>query len=467
MGSRTSRHLVPFHGEGTGEGELTWGQQGIWLTMARTGRTMNIGGVTPVEAGTTLGELENVLGSLVGRHQTLRTRLRLVPGGLPRQVVAASGEVPFDVVDIDPGDDADAAAEALRGHYEFTPFDHEHEWPVRMGVVRRGGTLVHLVVQYSHLAVDGFGIEVLIRDLPHLGDPAAPVAGLRPLALAAQQRSPAGLRQSAKSLRYWAGRLRGIPAERFGARLPGQRPRFRELVCRSPALHLALQVVAARTRVGTGHVLLAAYAVAMARVTGRSPSVAQVLVSNRFRAGCAECAGHLTQPSICVLDVADCRFDEVVARAWKEATTAYLHGYYDTLAHQELLDAVARERGGPVDISCFVNDRRGQESMSTPGTGAPPPTPAAVRAALPRTTVRWDRALDTYDGTFYLQVDQGPDAVDLAIWADTQRLAPQDIERCARELESAAVEAALDPTASTGVHAHTARSTADSTGSSI
>src|SRR4051794_11643506 len=60
VSSVTTRQLVPFHGEGSGEGELTWGQQGIWLTMARTGRTMNIGGAMPVEPGTSLEDLKAV-----------------------------------------------------------------------------------------------------------------------------------------------------------------------------------------------------------------------------------------------------------------------------------------------------------------------------------------------------------------------------------------------------------------------
>src|SRR3954468_22455100 len=98
--------MVPFHGEGSGEDELTWGQQDIWLTMRRTGRTMNIGGTVPVDDGTTLADLEAVLRFLVSRHQSLRPRLRLVAGGMPRQVACESGSAPFDVVDIDAADDA-------------------------------------------------------------------------------------------------------------------------------------------------------------------------------------------------------------------------------------------------------------------------------------------------------------------------------------------------------------------------
>ncbi len=442
MHAATSCLAVPFRGDGAGTGPLTWGQWEIWQTMRRTGRTLNIGGTVALTPDDTVEGLATTLGRLVGRHQALRTRVRLT-GDEPHQVVSASGTVNLEIVPSTAGD-AEAVAEALRLRYEFTPFDLATEFPVRWGVVTAGGAPSHLVVQYSHLAVDGFGIEALIRDLSQL-DAAAPVAGVRPLELAHRQALPAERRHSAKSLRHWEAALRDVPADRFGTSDDPRTPRFWELVCHSPALHLALQVVAARTGVETGHVLLAAYGVALARVTGRAPSVAQVLVSNRFRPGFADAVCHLTQPGICVIDVAG-DLDTIARRVWRTATSAYLHGYFDPADHRAMLDRLAADRGEPIDISCFVNDRRGAAAAIP----AVPPTAAQVRAALPATTLRWDRTLPTYDGTFYLQVDagEGPDggsggAVDLAIWADTHRLSPAQVEACARGIESAAVEAAL------------------------
>ncbi len=443
----TSRMVLPFRGTGAGVGELTWGQQSIWQTMRRTGRTMNIGGTVPVAPGTTLDEVAAMLRHIVSRHQTLRTRFRYVPDGLPQQVVHESGEIALDIVDVD--DDAEhasAAAEELRSHYEFTPFDLPNEWPVRMGVVRRAGTPTHLVVQYCHLVIDGFGINAVVRELAGK----VPVAGLTPLEIAARQRSPAGIRQSERSLRYWADVLRAIPAERLGTSTDPREPRFWDHIRRSPALSVAVRSIAHRTGVGTGHVLLAIYAVALARQTGRGPSVAQVLVSNRFRPGCADSASHLTQPSICAVDVADTTFDVVLNRAWKAGTTAYLHGYFDTLAHNEMLDRITRERG-PFDISCFVNDRTTQGGPLPLGT---PPDEAELRAALPSSTTWWERKLDTFDGTLYVTFDAAvPDAIDVSVCADTHRLGPRDIEALAEQLEAVAVEAAFDGAAPTRVGA--------------
>jgi hypothetical protein len=439
----TSRLAVPFTAEEAGPlpaGPLTWGQQEIWQTMRRTGRTLNIGGTVALAADptvTSVAGLADTLGKLVSRHQALRT-LYHTGGEQPQQTVVASGTVNLDVVPSSPGG-AEAAAETLRSHYEFTPFELETEFPVRWGVVTVQDVPSHLVVQYSHLAVDGFGIDAVVRDLPHL-DAAAPAPGVRALELAHRQALPAERRHSAKSLRHWEAALRDLPATRFGTSDDPRTPRFWELVCHSPALHLALQVVAARTGVETGHVLLAAYGLALSRVTGRAPSVAQVLVSNRFRPGFADAVCHLTQPGICVIDV-DGDLDTIAKRVWRVATSAYLHGYFDPAEHRAMLDRLAADRGEAIDISCFVNDRRGPAAAMP----AVPPTAGQVRAALAHTTLRWDRTLPTYDGTFYLQVDAGDAAVDLAIWADTHRLSPAQIEACARGIESAAVDAALSP----------------------
>jgi len=445
---------VGFHGEGSGIGALTWGQQEIWNTIQRTGRTLNIGGVMRLPEGRQLKEFESLLRFVITRHQALRTRLKLDATAPPQQIVESSGEICLQVLDIDADDDPDTAAERLRGSYEDKPFDYAHEWPVRMGVVRQAGELTHLVVQYCHLAVDGQGIQAIVRDLANMDDATATVQGIRPLELAQMQASPLGRHHSEKSLRYWENLLRGIPAQRSGGSTDHREPRFWELFCYSPAMHLALRAIAARTKVDTSHVLLAAYAVAVARITGRNPSVAQVIVSNRFRPRFAPAVAALSQPSLCVIDTAGAGFDEVVGRAWRASTAGNLHAYYDPRQHREMMARLARERGEDIDISCFVNDRRDQPP---PRPDDPLPTRGEILTALERTTLRWDRRQATFDGRFYLQVDSAPDtnvpgrinpreaqlpAVYLAIWADTHFLAPQDIEAVARKLESQLVQAA-------------------------
>ncbi len=453
MVAATQRIPVPFAGPGSGIGELTWAQRGVLWTIERTGRTLNIGGTTPLPPGTPLDEVIHVLRFTVSRHQSLRTRYRTRPDGGVQQVVAASGEVPLEIVDVVGDADPADVAEAVRARYEDTPFAYADEWPVRTAVVRRGGVPTHAVVMYCHLAVDGGGIEALLRDLANLdrvtGAALAPPApAVQPLELAAQQASPAGRRQSDNALRHWERQLRAIPAHLLGESADPREPRFWSFTVRSRAMRLALSALAARTRVQTGYVLLAAHAIALGRVTGSPVSVAQVLVNNRFRPGLADSVSQLTQVGLCVIEVADTTFDDVAARSYRAAMGAYKNGYYSTVEHQDLIARVGRERGEEMDIWCFVNDRRGPGAE--PGADAPP-GPAEVRAALAGSTYGWGPRQDQYDGTVYLHVDDADDAVAAEIWADTRRLAPADIERYGRALEAVLVEAACQEATPTGV----------------
>ena len=148
-----------------------------------------------------------------------------------------------------------------------------------------------------------------------------------------------------------------------------------------------------------------------ARLTGRNPSVAQLVVSNRFRPGCGDSVSQLAQLSLCVIDVADTTFDEVVRRAWNAATQAYMHGYYDPLALTDLLTRLSAERG-EIDISIIVNDRRTQNGPPPLGDA---PTPEQVAAARPLSTTWWNRKIPVLDATLNLSVDAAPDAVDVSI----------------------------------------------------
>jgi Condensation domain len=465
---------VGFDGDGAGTGELTWGQLGIWRTARRTGRTMNIVVVMPLARGSSLAEVAAALRFMVTRHPALRTRLRFADGSSgdrrPRQVVAGSGEVPLQVADIGDGDDPAAAAEEMRSRYELDWFDYENEFPVRMGVIRQSGALAAMVVGYSHVMVDGNGLGALFEDLEHrdrgTGEATAPPEGLSPLELARTQGSASGRRQSERAIQYWAAQLGRLPAWKLAGPASVREPRFAELVACSPALELGMRAVAARTGAGTGDVLLAAYSVAVARVFGRSPSVAQVVVSNRFRPGLAGLVSQVSQHGICVVDTAGASFGEVVARARKAATSASFYGYYDPAERDRVIDEADTRRGQALDISWTLNDRRDMFESGSGGVsggvlggvlggafGGGVPTAAQVRQVLPHTTLYWDRGQPTFDGTLFLQVDSEPPlasrralgnglpAAYLEVWTDTHLFALERVEAFVREMEAVVVAA--------------------------
>jgi hypothetical protein len=260
---------VAFEGDGAGVGELTWGQLGIWRRTQQSGRTMNLVVTVPLEDGTPVTELLGMLRFLVGRHPALRTRLRFVPdpdgGQRPLQVVAGAGEVPLRVLDVGDDDDPAAVVDELRSRYELEFFDYEHEFPVRMAVVTQSGSPAHLLIGYSHVLVDGAGIRAPARDLEHFDrtagaagtatapPPTAPSA----LEVAQAQATPTGRRQSTRAVRHWAAQLDRLADWPAVDTPQEQEPRHWELVGYSAAMELGTRAVAARTGVGTTHVLLA------------------------------------------------------------------------------------------------------------------------------------------------------------------------------------------------------------------
>lgn len=287
--------------------------------------------------------------------------------------------------------------------------------------------------------------------------PTAPSA----LDVAQAQSTQAGRRQSTRAVRHWAAQLDRL-TEWPGADAPHEQdPRYWELVGYSPALELGMRMVAARTGAGTTHVLLAAYAVAVGRVFGRDPGVAQIVVGNRFRPGFADTASQLSQHGICVVDVADAGFDEVVARAEKAVTSACFAGYYDPVECDALLAQAAARRGRPLDIEWHLNDRREKTGAGEGDDSVP--EPRDVARVLPLSRWYWGRKVPVFDGALFIQVDSEPmvserrrpggtpPAVHLEIWTDTRSFAIRQIEAFAREMETVVVDAALGEH---GVQAH-------------
>ena len=434
--------LVQFRGEGSGVGPLTWGQRGVWRSISRQGSSQYVSGVAPAMPGITVDYLADSLGFLMGRHQSLRTRLVFDADGDPRQQVFESGEIALEIVDVGDEDPA-TVADGVRDRYVSYDFDYAREWPVRMAAVCRDGVPTHLVAVYNHLAVDAHSLLALVDDVlardPETGVAPGPVTATQPLAQAAQQQTPAAQRQTDAALRHWGRVLRTVTPERFEQRDHEEDPRFWDLAYYSKAADLAMRSIAARLGTDTSPVLLAAYGVAMASTIGRNPVVLQLAVSNRFRPGFAGAVCPIAQSSPCLLDLADITFDQAVARAYRAAMATYLNSYYDPLQRVALYEAINAERGAQIDVQVYFNDRRDQGRDDKSG---PMPTAAEIRAALPASRLGWGPHSAVPQPTFYLDVDDAPDGVELTMTADTRYVSPEGMESFVRTLESTVVEAA-------------------------
>jgi hypothetical protein len=381
---------------------------------------------------------------MMSRHQSLRTRLQLRPDAPPRQDCAAAGEIALAIVDAG-DDDPTKVAEAVSGRYRSEPFEFGTEWPVRLAVIRRHGVLTHQVLVILHTSIDAEGMNALLADLA-ARDP-APVTALPPLEQARRQQGPAGRRQNAKSLEYLEKVLRTGSPSRFGVQKYGGERIIHQIEYHSTATMLAIRSVAARTGINTSPVLLASFAVGLARFTGVNPVLAMLLVSNRFRPGLADSVSALIQLTPYLIDVADITLDEAVTRAAQSALTAYKNAYYNPYEQDEVIERVERERGEEIDLSCFYNDRR----LQGRGFSTEPVTAEQIGSALAHSTVSWVDEINPPKRKIYFNVYDPPGGIEFTMSADSRYFSPDDMEAVVRGIEAVAVEMALDGSASTMV----------------
>jgi hypothetical protein len=452
---------VQFAGEGSGMAGLTWGQQAIWRAFEVCGQPIWLTGITAVPAGRTVQDLAGQLVYQLSRHQSLRTRLIVTDDAPVRQVVSASGELVLTLVDAAEDDDPYQVAKAIEtdwgqgdGQYDFAT-----SWPVRVAIVRHRGIPAYQVRALSHIVADGFGVLALRRDLaardPVTGDPPGPVTAMQPLEEARWQASPAGQRRGQLAEQYWQRLLRTIPARRLPE--PASKPEAR--YCRfyfdSRAAHFAIQAIAARSKLGTSAVLLAAYTVAMARATGVNPLVPRLYVSNRFRPRLADAVSPISQTCPCVIDVAGVTFDQAVERAYYASLSAYKHAYFEPVKIRELVPAVSAERGEQMDVDLVFNDIR---LLSPREATDSPAGPRQIEAALPLTTLTCEErpgAEDLCNFTFQdsdaVTYHGAPPTIHAIVLVDDHYVPRAQVERCLRELEAIVVAAAFDPNVPTGV----------------
>jgi hypothetical protein len=436
--------VVQFAGEGSGSDGLTWGQQHIWNAMRELGSPMNMCATRELAAGASVAEFADELRYYLSRFQSMRSRLELVPGDWPRQVVVESGEAAIEIIDVPPEQDPAELAARLTAVFEEAEFDYEREFPIRMTLLRRDGALTHMVLTISHFATDAVGAMAMYNDYVHrdacAGGDAKPPA-LAPLDLAAQQRQPGALRQSEASLRYWENLLRTIPMHRFPEPVDPGPGRYCQVRMDSPAMLLALRALGMRLGVDVSTALLGVVAVGIARVAGINPVVAQMVVSNRFRPGFAQIVSNVAQAGLFVVDVADITVDEAVARSRRASINAYKYAYFDFARWKELVAQVNRDRGGVVDLRCYYNDRplRPVEDADRA------PSREEIEAALPSTSaLRWSD-LPFFNEHLMVTIDDVPGAIGLIVLADTAYFPRARMEVLARELESLAVTVAHEP----------------------
>ncbi|MEA2827783.1 MAG: hypothetical protein QOG43_2222, partial [Actinomycetota bacterium] len=331
----------------------SFAQQRMWFlaNLEPTSPRYNVTLVRRLRGPVDPGRLASALGELVARHESLRTTFADDGGGLT-QVVGRPGPVPFEVADA--RSEADPAAAALgRVTAEARRCLDLSAGPLlRAGLVRVGDDEWVLWLGSHHIVIDGWSIDVLLRDLAELygaagGGQAAPTAaGLQYADYSAWQRE-ALAEGRLEDLAYWRRNLAGAPAV---LQLPTDRPRpaieshrgAKHAHVLPPELADALKSLARDRGATLFMTLLAGFVALLQRYSGQDDVVVGTPTSGRTRAELDGIIGLFVNTLVLRTDASgDPSFAELVDRARLSAMGAYAHA---ELPFEQLVDELRPDR---------------------------------------------------------------------------------------------------------------------------
>ncbi|MGW1291779.1 condensation domain-containing protein [Streptomyces sp. NPDC002533] len=360
----TTTVTVAYAGGEKRRGPLTMGQANMIRCILRDDPThINIHDVWPVPGGTSSAAVTDALRALAVRHEGLRTTFPHPPGSAPvHQVVSAEGTFTVTVLDhaelpADPAGYAESVARAARAGR----FDLEWEFPLRITLLTVAGQPAYVALAFSHAVADGSAMAILREEFAELlaGKELPGLTSLPPVDLAAVEASPAGLRKSEASLRYWERILRTGPQEMFAeprGRRPGTDEEARQLTLRSHQGGRALAEAARRTGHPEATVLMAAWCALVAHRAGQDSCVTAVPSANRFHPRVARSVTTTSQDALLHLDVRVPAFDALVARTWGAVLNAYRHSQFDSVRLWGMIARVTAERGSHFGRDVVFND---------------------------------------------------------------------------------------------------------------
>ncbi|HEY0513600.1 MAG TPA: amino acid adenylation domain-containing protein [Thermoanaerobaculia bacterium] len=418
---------------------LSFGQQRLWFLHQmepespayHTSRRYRLAG--PLRPA----RLEEALRGLVERHEILRTRYHKLAG---EPVQSVSRELPaLSLVDL--GGLPEAAREPeerrLAGELFRRPFDLAAGLPLRACLLRRGEDDHLFLLSLHHIALDGWSMGILQRELGALyedGDP-LPDLAFQYGDFAAWQRGWLKGPVLKREVDFWRARLAGapalleLPADR--PRPPMQRYRGGRLPARLPAeTSAALAALARRQGATPFMLLLAALGALLHRLAGQDDVVVGTPVANRNRPEIEGLIGFFVNTLALRADLSGRpRFADLLARVRR--TTLDVFGHQE-LPFEKLVEALQPERSlahAPIFQVLLVLQSAPLEPLRLAGLDVE------------------EAGFDTGTAKFDLTLDLGPTAAGLAgTWEyDRDLFDGPTVERLAGAFERLLAAAAAEP----------------------
>jgi len=376
------------------------------------------------------------LGTIVRRHEALRTTFAAGPQG-PVQVihpVAAGTGLDVREADLRSLPAAERPAEAARRATAESrrPFDLERG-PLMRALLLRLEDERHLcVLTVHHIVSDGWSMGILVRELAALypelaaGRPSPlppPCLQFADYALWEQERLQGETLE--RELDFWRERVAGAP---MVLDLPTDRPRpvhqtfngAQALLRLEPELVAALKETGAAAGATLFMTILAAWDVLLSRWTGQETLLVGSPIANRARAETQEIFGFLGNMLVLRGDLAgDPTLGELLGRVRKAAVAVFGH---PEIPFARLVEELHPERDlgrSPLFQTVFIVQPAEAEALELPGLRIAP------------------RDLDTGTAKFELTLQLAEGAAGVAGWIEynTDLFDAATVERMAAELE--------------------------------
>jgi hypothetical protein len=201
---------------------VSFAQQRLWFLeqLAPAEPTYNLPYAFWLEGPLDVHALQRAVDAMVGRHAVLRTSI-IATGGVPEQVVADTGTVPIERIELPPGPDEGERtrkSESIAGELARQPFDLATAPLIRMALIVAGPDRHLFVLVMHHSISDVTSVKILIEELSaaYRAETAGVPASLPPLLMeygdfAEWQQDRMRGEELDRQLSYWREQLRGAP----------------------------------------------------------------------------------------------------------------------------------------------------------------------------------------------------------------------------------------------------------------
>jgi hypothetical protein len=334
---------------------LSFAQQRLWfIDQLEPGNPFyHCAAALRVEGDLDVAALERALGEVQRRHEVLRSVFPTLDGR-PLQLVRPATPLRLAVQDLSalPHEQREPAAVRLAQDEAQRPFDLAQGPLMRAGLLHLAARDHVILLTLHHIVTDGWSVGVLVREVSALyaafvrGEASPlPEPALQYSDYAAWQREWLQGAALERELGYWRERLSGAPVllEAAGAaQAPSARAAASAEARLRPELSAAVRAQGRREGATLFMCLLAAFAVALRRLTGQDDVSVGTDVANRNRGETEGLIGFFVNQLVLRTDLTgNPSLREVLRRVRTTALEAYSH---QDLPFDQLVEALAPQR---------------------------------------------------------------------------------------------------------------------------